>query len=58
MWDRDAAIGFTNLLIDGFGTDAAPVRQLRGAGLLALDMVGPLRNMLGRRMMYGTRSWP
>ncbi len=56
--DRDAAIGFTNLLIDGFGTDAAPLRQLRGAGLLALDLAAPLRNILGRRMMYGTRAWP
>lgn len=56
--DRRGAIGFTNLLIDGFASDFAPVRHMRGAALLALDLIPPLRNFVARRMMFGARVWP
>lgn len=56
--DRRGAIGFTDLLIDAFATDFAPLRHARGAGLLALDLLPPLRNFVARRMMFGARVWP
>jgi 2-octaprenyl-6-methoxyphenol hydroxylase len=37
--DRRGAIGFTDLLIDGFASDFPPLRHARGAGLLALDLL-------------------
>ncbi len=56
--DRRGAIAFTNLLIDAFGADFAPLRHARGAGLLALDLLPPLRRFVARRMMFGARVWP
>ena len=55
--DRHGTIGFTNLLIDSFASDFGPLRHLRGAGLLALDLVPPLRNFVARRMIFGARAW-
>ena len=56
--DRRGAIGFTNLLIDGFAPDFAPLKHARGAALLALDLLPPLRNFVAKRMIYGARAWP
>lgn len=56
--DRRGAIGFTDLLIAGFATDFAPLKHLRGGGLLALDLLPPLRAFVARRMIYGARAWP
>ena len=56
--DRRGAIGFTDLLIDGFASDFAPLRHVRGAGLLALDLLPPLRAFVAKRMIYGARAWP
>lgn len=56
--DRRGAIGFTNVLIDAFASDFGPLRHARGAGLLALDLLPPLRNFVARRMMFGARVWP
>lgn len=56
--DRRGAIGFTDLLIDGFASDFAPLRHARGAGLLALDLLPPLRGFVAKRMIYGARAWP
>jgi 2-octaprenyl-6-methoxyphenol hydroxylase len=55
--DRHGAIGFTNLLIDSFASDFGPLRHLRGAGLLTLDLLPPLRNFVARRMIFGARAW-
>jgi 2-octaprenyl-6-methoxyphenol hydroxylase len=55
--DRHGAIDFTHLLIDGFASDFAPLRHARGAGLLALDLLPPLREFVARRMMFGARAW-
>ena len=54
--DRRSVIGFTNGLIDVFGSEIAPLAHARGAGLVALDLLPPLRNFLARRMMFGTRG--
>lgn len=56
--DRRGAIGFTNLLLDGFASEFAPLKHVRGAGLLALDLLPPLRAFVARRMIYGARAWP
>jgi 2-octaprenyl-6-methoxyphenol hydroxylase len=56
--DRRGAIGFTDLLIDGFASDFAPLRHVRGAGLLALDLLPALRGFVAKRMIYGARAWP
>jgi len=56
--DRRGAIGFTDLLIDGFASDFPPLRHARGAGLLALDLLPPLRAFVAKRMIYGARAWP
>ncbi len=56
--DRHGAIGFTDLLILGFATEFAPLRHLRGAGLLALDLRPSLRAFVAKRMIFGARAWP
>ena len=56
--DRRGAIGFTDLLIDGFAPDFAPLRHVRGAALLALDLLPVLRSFVAKRMIYGARAWP
>ena len=56
--DRRGAIGFTDLLILGFGNDFPPLRHARGAGLLALDMLPALRGFVAKRMIFGARAWP
>lgn len=55
--DRCGTIGFTELLIDIFASDLPPVRHARGAALLALDILPPLKNFLARRMIFGARAW-
>lgn len=56
--DRRGTITFTDTLVRLFSNDAPPLRHLRGAGLLALDMLPPLRSFVARRMMFGARAWP
>ena len=56
--DRRGAIAFTDLLIDGFGTDFPPLKHARGASLLVLDLLPPLRAFVAKRMIYGARAWP
>lgn len=55
--DRAATVGFTDTLVRLFSNDLAPLRHLRGAGLLALDLFPPARSFLARRMMFGARGW-
>lgn len=55
--DRAATVGFTDSLVRLFSNDIAPLRHLRGAGLLALDLFPPARSFLARRMMFGARGW-
>jgi 2-octaprenyl-6-methoxyphenol hydroxylase len=56
--DRRGTIGFTDSLVRVFSNDVAPLRLARGAGLLALDLIPPLRHFVARRMMFGARAWP
>ena len=49
-------IGFTDFLIRAFSNDIAPIRQARGLGLLALEMLPPLKHFIARRMIFGSRG--
>jgi 2-octaprenyl-6-methoxyphenol hydroxylase len=55
--DRISTVGFTDGLVRLFSNDSAPLRHLRGAGLLALDLIPAARSFLARRMMFGARGW-
>jgi 2-octaprenyl-6-methoxyphenol hydroxylase len=55
--DRTATVGFTDGLVRLFSNDFGPLRHLRGAALLALDLCPPARSFLARRMMFGARGW-
>jgi 2-octaprenyl-6-methoxyphenol hydroxylase len=56
--DRLGTIGFTDSLVRLFSNDRPLLRHARGAGLLALDLIPPLRHFLAKRMMFGARAWP
>ena len=55
--DRRGTIGFTDSLVRVFSNDDPLLRHLRGAGLLALDLLPPLRRFVARRMIWGGRAW-
>ncbi len=56
--DRRGSIAFTDGIVRVFGNDLAPLRITRGLGLLALDVLPPLRHFVARRMIWGARAWP
>ena len=56
--DRRGTIGFTDGLVRLFSNDNPALRHLRGAGLVGLDLLPPLRHFVARRMMFGARAWP
>jgi 2-octaprenyl-6-methoxyphenol hydroxylase len=56
--DRHGTMGITDGLVRLFSNDHPLLRHARGAGLLALDVVPPLRHFLAKRMMFGARAWP
>jgi len=49
--DLEAVIRFTDGLVGVFSTDLAPVAFVRNLGLLALDQLPPLKNLLTRHAM-------
>lgn len=55
--DRRSAIGFTDTLVRVFSNDHPVIHHARGAGLLALDLLPPLRSFVARRMLFGARGW-
>ncbi|MCK9285526.1 MAG: FAD-dependent monooxygenase [Rhodocyclaceae bacterium] len=56
--DRNATIGFTDTLVRLFSNDHPLLGHARGAGLLALDLLPPLRRFVANRMIFGARAWP
>lgn len=56
--DRYASIGITEGLVRVFGSGHGIARTVRGAGLLALDLVPPARRLLARRFVFGLRALP
>jgi 2-octaprenyl-6-methoxyphenol hydroxylase len=55
--DRRSTIGFTDSLVRLFSNDNSLLGHARGAGLLALDLLPPLRGFVADRMMFGARAW-
>lgn len=49
-------VGFTDFLVRVFSNDIAPLRHVRGLGLLALDVLPPLKSFVARRMIFGARG--
>ncbi|WP_313951753.1 FAD-dependent monooxygenase [Accumulibacter sp.] len=56
--DRSGSIAFTDGIVRVFTNDLAPLRIARSAGLLALELVPPLRHFIAKRMIWGARAWP
>jgi len=56
--DRWGTAGFTDGLVRLFSNDNVLLGHARGAGLLALDMLPPLRHFVAKRMIFGARAWP
>ena len=54
--DVAGGLGFTDFLVRTFSNDFAPLRHARGLGLLALEMLPPLKTFVARRMMFGARG--
>ena len=55
--DRNGAMTFTDTLVRLFSNDNPVLGHVRGAGLLALDLLPPARSFVARRMMFGARGW-
>lgn len=56
--DRRGSMAFTDGIVRLFSNDLPPLRLARGLGLLALDLVPPLRHFVAKRMVWGARAWP
>ncbi|MFH1816788.1 MAG: FAD-dependent monooxygenase [Pseudomonadota bacterium] len=54
--DVMGGLGFTDFLVRVFSNDVAPLRHMRGLGLLALEALPPLKTFVARRMMFGARG--
>jgi len=55
--DRRGTIGFTDTLVRIFSNENPVIHHARGAGLLAMDLLPPLRSFIARRMLFGARGW-
>ncbi len=56
--DRRGSVLFTDGIVRSFSNDNAPLKLLRGLGLLALDLCPPARHFVAKRMIWGARAWP
>jgi 2-octaprenyl-6-methoxyphenol hydroxylase len=54
--DVVGGLGFTDFLVRVFSNDIAPLRHARGLGLMALEMLPPLKTFVARRMIFGARG--
>lgn len=53
--DAASVIRFTDSLVELFRHNPAPLKHARSLGLLALDLCGPLRRGLAKKMVFGNR---
>ncbi|UCV11190.1 FAD-dependent monooxygenase [Dechloromonas denitrificans] len=56
--DRQGSAFFTDRIVRTFSNDFAPLKLVRGLGLLALDVFPPARHFVAKRMIWGARAWP
>jgi 2-octaprenyl-6-methoxyphenol hydroxylase len=54
--DVFGGLGFTDFLVRVFSNDFPPLRHARGLGLVAMEMLPPLKTFVARRMMFGARG--
>ncbi|MGO9445959.1 MAG: FAD-dependent monooxygenase [Thiobacillaceae bacterium] len=54
--DALGGVAFTDILVRAFSNDFAPVKHARGLGLMALQALPPLRHVIARRMLFGSRG--
>ena len=55
-FDRTATVAATHGLVRLFSNDFFPLNALRGAGMTLLGSLAPARDLLARRMIFGTRG--
>jgi 2-octaprenyl-6-methoxyphenol hydroxylase len=55
--DRRSTIGFTDALVRLFSNNNPVLGQVRGAGLLGLDLLPGARRFVAKRMMFGAHAW-
>lgn len=53
--DAGAVIHFTDGLVGLFSRDFAPLKHARSLGLLALDLIGPARRGIAKKLVFGGR---
>jgi len=54
--DRNAIAALTRWLPQAFATRFSPIAAMRSAGLVALDLLPPLRRQLAQLLMFGVRA--
>jgi 2-octaprenyl-6-methoxyphenol hydroxylase len=52
--DRIGGVMMTELLVNVFGWESAPIHAARGAGIGVMDVVLPLKRTIAKRMMFGS----
>lgn len=53
--DAGTVIQFTDSLVELFRSDLLPLKHARSLGLMALDLCGPIRRGLAKRLVFGVR---
>jgi 2-octaprenyl-6-methoxyphenol hydroxylase len=56
-WDVGGGIAMTDLLVELFANDRPLLRQARGASLVLLDALAPVKRLFARKMMFGAQAW-
>ena len=54
--DTQGGILFTDALVRTFSNDSLALQHARGAALMALDMLPPVKRFIVRKMLYGARG--
>jgi 2-octaprenyl-6-methoxyphenol hydroxylase len=47
----------TDILVEAFSNDRPLLGHARGAALVLLDLLPPLKNLFARKMMFGAQAW-
>ncbi len=47
----------TDILVEAFSNDRPLLGHARGAALVLLDLLPPLKNLFARKMMFGAQTW-
>lgn len=54
--DKAGGVFFTDFLVRVFSNDCLPLAHARGAGLALVDLLGPARRFVARKMSFGARG--